>query len=207
MPRVDGPDHERLVGRLTQITSSAQKMMALLAELSDTARLQMGEPLQLVPVPTDLLEVVRQEIAECQQTTQQHHFTLVTSLPELIGTWDGSRLRRVFGNLLSNAIKYSPGGGEITVTLRHEAQPAGEWAVVDVRDPGLGIPAGELSRVFERFYRASNTRSISIGSGVGLAGARHIVELHGGTITVESTEGAGATFSVRLPLQPPQERP
>jgi signal transduction histidine kinase len=113
----------------------------------------------------------------------------------VIGDWDGPRLRRVLDNLLSNAIKYSPAGGEVVVTLAAD----GDSAVLRVRDQGLGIPAEDLPHIFERFRRARNAAEI-VGTGLGLSGARQLVEQHGGTIQVESQEGAGSTFTVRLPL-------
>jgi signal transduction histidine kinase len=110
------------------------------------------------------------------------------------------RLDRVLDNLLSNAIKFSPNGGGITVAVAHEDVVGGPWAVVAVRDQGLGIPAADLPRVFERFRRARNVEGRIGGTGIGLASVRQIVEQHGGAITVESVEGAGSTFTVRLPL-------
>src|SRR6185437_7751791 len=102
--------------------------------------------------------------------------------------------------LLSNAIKYSPRGGVIRVALRHEGAPEAGWAVVSVQDGGIGIPAVDLPRIFDRFYRAGNVALATSGSGIGLTSARQIVEQHGGTITVESTENVGSTFRVRLPI-------
>ena len=81
----------------------------------------------------------------------------------------------------------------------------GEWAVLAVRDRGIGIPAADLPRIFERYHRAANAAGQFAGTGIGLAGARQIVEQHGGAIAVESAEGAGSTFTVRLPLAPPPE--
>ena len=106
----------------------------------------------------------------------------------------------MLANVLSNAVKYSPNGGTITVSVSREDHPPGPRAVVTVRDQGLGIPAADLPRVFERFHRGQNVVGQIRGTGIGLSGSRQIVEQHGGTIGVESQEGAGATFTVRLPL-------
>jgi signal transduction histidine kinase len=76
----------------------------------------------------------------------------------------------------------------------------GPWAVLTVADHGLGIPAADLPHIFERFQRGRNVAGRVAGSGVGLAGVRHVVEQHGGTVSVESREGGGSTFTVRLPL-------
>ena len=86
----------------------------------------------------------------------------------------------------------------MSITRREEAGE--EWAVLTVRDVGLGLPAPDLPHVFERFRRGSNVTKWIAGRGIGLAGAQQIVEQHGGTISVESEEGNGSTFTVRLPL-------
>ena len=120
-------------------------------------------------------------------------------MPQLIGSWDPARMERVLDNLLGNAVKYSPTGGEIVVGVSHEQTAAGDWAVLVVRDQGVGIPAADLPHVFEPFHRARNVGKVA-GTGIGLAGVRRIVEQHGGAITAESREGVGSAFRVRLPL-------
>jgi signal transduction histidine kinase len=104
----------------------------------------------------------------------------------------------VLDNLLGNAIKYTPDGGVITVIVVRDDDETGHWAVLSVRDPGVGIPAEDVERIFERCQRAGNVGLIR-GSGVGLATARQIVAQHGGSISVESVEGGGSTFTIRLP--------
>jgi len=101
---------------------------------------------------------------------------------------------------LSNATKYSPDGGRVTLTVRREAHPSGGVAVLSVRDTGLGIPAADLPRSFDRFYRAGNVSGRIAGTGIGLVGVKRLVEQHGGSIEVESFLGVGTTFVVRLPL-------
>jgi signal transduction histidine kinase len=104
-------------------------------------------------------------------------------------------VERVVANLLANAIKYSPAGGDVVVSVDVDA----ESAILTVRDEGLGIPATDIPHIFERFHRGSNVERIS-GTGIGLASAKDIVELHGGTISVTSVEGQGTTVAVQLPL-------
>lgn len=108
---------------------------------------------------------------------------------------DRKLLRRAITNLLTNAIKYSPEGAPIDIDLACD----GEEAVIRVRDEGIGIPEEDVKRLFEPFHRASNVGSIQ-GTGLGLAITRQAVELHGGTISVDSQVGKGTTFTVRLPL-------
>jgi len=109
---------------------------------------------------------------------------------------DPDRIRQVLVNLLANALQYTPQGGQVQVT----AVPLGGQVVICVRDTGPGIPPEELPRIFDRFYRADKSRSRGTGgSGLGLAIVRSIVELHKGSIRVESKTGEGACFTVTLP--------
>jgi len=114
---------------------------------------------------------------------------------------DADRIEQVLVNLLDNAIKYSPEGGRITVAIDEES-PA-ETVSVAVRDEGVGIPAGDLPRVFERFYRVDRARARDGGgSGLGLSIAKAIIEAHGGEITLKSEEGQGTTVRFTLPRAP-----
>lgn len=101
----------------------------------------------------------------------------------------------MMGNLLDNAVKFTPPGGEIVL----EAREARTHAVLIVRDTGTGIDAGDLPRVFDRFYRADRSRSMP-GNGLGLSFAAAIARAHGGEITAESRPGMGSAFTIRLPL-------
>jgi signal transduction histidine kinase len=109
---------------------------------------------------------------------------------------DQKLLFQAFSNLLSNAVKYSPGGGPIEV----DAAAASEHVIVTIADHGIGIPAGVLDRLFERYHRGSNVSGI-VGTGVGLYLVKMMVDLHGGSIAVESREGEGSRFTVRLPIR------
>ena len=110
---------------------------------------------------------------------------------------DAKLLFQVFSNVLSNAIKYSPDGGVIAV----DAALAGDEVVVAVADHGIGIPVADLDRLFERYHRGGNVSGI-VGTGVGLYLVKMVVDMHGGAVTVESKEGEGARFTIRLPRKP-----
>ncbi|MBV9280742.1 MAG: CHASE3 domain-containing protein, partial [Chloroflexi bacterium] len=204
-------DTAHLLDGLQRIDNTATRMTALINEILDVTRLQMGEALELNRRPADLLALLRRQVADWQGTSQQHHISLETSVHELTGRWDVDRLDRAFSNLLSNAVKYSPDGGEVTVRVSVEAggtEPRSRpvtWAVVSIDDQGLGIPADDLPHIFERFYRGRNVAGAISGTGIGLSGVRSIVEHHGGTVQAESREGAGSTFTVRLPVVPVEE--
>jgi signal transduction histidine kinase len=186
----------KLLDELGRIETSASRMVTLISELLDVANIEIGRPLTLSRRPVDLVGLVRSVLAEHQQAAEEHHIAVEARAPELIGNWDATRLERVLANLLSNAIKYSPGQGDITVVVARE----GPWAVLEVSDRGVGIPAADLPHIFERFHRAENVAGKIPGTGIGLAAVREIVEQHGGSIAVRSTEGVGSTFTVRLPL-------
>jgi signal transduction histidine kinase/putative methionine-R-sulfoxide reductase with GAF domain len=114
---------------------------------------------------------------------------------------DYDKFIQVVNNLIENAINYTPAGGHIQVATECLEKDARPWAVVTVQDTGMGIPEQELRHLFERFFRGSEPQEMRIqGSGLGLAIVKEIVELHGGTITVESQVGVGSTFAVWIPL-------
>jgi len=129
--------------------------------------------------------------------SERYRFVCETSVPSLTGVWDPWRLERVIDNLLSNAMKFTPSGGDVILRISRD----GDWAVLAVEDTGVGIPAADLPHLFERYWRGSNVTGRIAGSGLGLSGARGIIEQHGGTISVASAEGQGSTFTLRLPLE------
>ena len=199
--RIDLPEKERVLDNISRINATATRMSRLIDELLDIAHLQMGKPLNLDESEIDLVRLARQSVTAYSQTTQRHQFFFESSLPELIGHWDGARLERVLGNLLSNAIKYSPQGGTITVSVSREETGDEAWAIVSVADQGIGIPASDLPQIFDRFHRGKNVAGQIKGSGIGLASARHIIEQQRGSISVSSREGTGSVFTIRLPLK------
>jgi signal transduction histidine kinase len=138
--------------------------------------------------------------AEIAQLQTGRDITLHVPAGAVIGAGDAVKLERVVANLLSNAAKFSPAGSPITLALRADAQ----WVEVEVRDEGVGIPEGDVERIFDRFQQldAGATRTAG-GFGIGLSLVRHFVEAHGGTVTVQSTVGEGSRFTVRVPRTQP----
>jgi signal transduction histidine kinase len=176
-------------------------MNALIGELLDFAQGQAGRRLELLRKRTDLVALARQVAAEHQQYTELHRICVEATVPELHGTWDPARLTRALDNLVSNAVKYSPKGGEVRVDINREEGTGGaEWAVLTVRDEGIGIPERDLPYIFGWFRRAANVPGQISGTGIGLASVFQIVEAHGGTVGVKSVEGEGSVFTVRLPV-------
>jgi PAS domain S-box-containing protein len=196
--RRTGANTSEMGDGLAKIDAAASRMAAQLTELLDVARLQMGEELELQREPLDLLALVMERVGVHQQTTRRHEIAVEADERRIEGEWDRARLERVLDNLIGNAVKYSPAGGTVRVRVCGEPDGSGDWAVVTVADQGVGIPPSDLPTVFTPFQRGGNVGTIP-GTGVGLAGARQIVEQHGGTIGVESAEGKGSVFTVRLP--------
>jgi signal transduction histidine kinase len=192
---VDDPNmRDRAASCADHIQSAAKRMAQQLDAFLDVSRLEAGRPLELKKRRHDLMPLVRQVLTECQQTSARHQL-LLEGPAMLEANVDAPRLQRVVSNLLGNAIKYSPDGGEISVKLEaHDSD-----VILTVRDRGIGIPGADQARVFERFQRGTNVEGRFAGTGIGLAGAKQIVEQHGGAITLKSQVGKGSTFTVRFP--------
>ena len=191
----------RLEQCLAYINAAVIRMHAMIQELLDAALQESGQPLALVLVPTDLVALVRQAVSEHQLAFDLHRFELDARPPSLVAMLDGARIQRVLGNLLSNAIKYSPDGGPIRVRISEVRSPTGAVAEIVVQDEGIGIPRDDLPRIFDRFHRGSNVVKRIAGTGLGLAGVRQMVGLHGGSISVQSEEGKGSTFTLCIPVR------
>jgi signal transduction histidine kinase len=191
-----GPD--RVPHALETIERNAQLQMDLVSDLLDLERIRMGT-LRLNPESVTLAATVQSVIDSFAPVTQAKALTLAARLePGVDPVWaDGSRLEQVLRNLLSNAVKFTPEGGRIDVTLRQH----GHMAEVTVTDTGIGIAAESLPHVFEAFMQGhTDHRTVSQGLGLGLAIVRHLVALHGGTVSAQSAgAGHGTTFTVALP--------
>lgn len=185
------------------ILAQAQRLNRLIATLLDVSRLESGR-LVSVRLPVDLCHVAGQLAEELTPTLIRHVISLDLPDEPVLVAGDELRLEQVVQNLLHNAVKYSPRGGEIRVTVQRSENEA----LLSVADQGIGIPEAELPRLFQRYFRASNAEARQIrGMGFGLFIVREIVESHGGTVEVQSVEGSGSTFTVRLPLWAPGTSP
>lgn len=186
---------------IERMSRQVATMTRMIDELLDVAVLRAGAPLSLELRKTDLVEITNRIAAEYQRSARSHQIEVRASADAVVGLWDASRIERAVENLLSNAVKYSPGGGPviIDVGLHDDGQ-----ALLRVHDRGIGISLADQARVFEWFGRGENARQTKIrGIGIGLAGTKQIVEQHGGSISIESDLGQGATFTIRLPLVAP----
>ncbi|GAC1315429.1 MAG: hypothetical protein NVSMB2_06990 [Chloroflexota bacterium] len=188
---------------LVNIDQAADELSTLIDNLLEIARLQSGR-VTLWRTSVDLRTVIERAVTVLEPLFGVRHQRLTQSLPEepVFASVDGDRVGRALRNLLENAQKYGRDEGRVHVSLR---PPAGVWAEILVSDDGPGIPVEDQKRIFERFYRVRDAPGYGpSGTGLGLAIARGLVELHGGTLTVESEPGHGSTFCVRLPLGAPE---
>ncbi|MDX3749244.1 HAMP domain-containing sensor histidine kinase [Streptomyces sp. AK08-02] len=190
---------------VSSLLEEAVQLQHLINDLQDLGAADAGAlRLHLKPVRID--ELLGQ-VASAHQGPAETAGVTLTVLPTPPGTprpplldADPVRLRQTVSNLLSNAVRHTPADG--SVTLRWYVTEAGDELAVEVADTGSGIPAGDLPYVFDRFWRAEKSRNRSTGgSGLGLAIVLKLAEAHGGTVDVASTEGEGATFTLRLPVR------
>jgi len=185
---------------LAMTERSITRVTYLIEDLLTVACRQTGQRMEPRRQPNDLVALTRQVAAERQQVCRRHRILVEADVVDLVGFWPTSHLMRVVDNLLQNAVKYSPGGGDIVLRVDRETDAEGVWAILAVRDQGLGIPLADLPHVFELYHRASNVRQRIEGTGIGLALVKQVIEQSGGMVTVASEEGRGSTFTVRLPI-------
>jgi two-component system phosphate regulon sensor histidine kinase PhoR len=211
------PPPEITTRMLGQIGDELESMTHLVDELRELSQIESGR-LVMSMRPTAIDPLVERAVTRLRAQAEHRRLKLVIAPhPELPpALMDGERIGQVLLNLLNNALKFTPAGGTITVTVEPvsgEQETSQRWScelqqtgleqalLIRVQDTGIGIPASEVDRVFERFYKVDRARTRnSGGTGLGLAIAKHLIEGHGGRIWVESREGAGSSFSFLLPV-------
>lgn len=185
---------------LESIRIEVDRMTRLVGDLTLLARADAGGmPLEKKRIELDnlLFEVYRQF-----SVIEKPVDVSITAVDQVSVLGDQDRLKQLFINLIDNAIKYTPGGGEVDLSL----SKVDAWAQFEVKDSGMGIPAQDLPYIFDRFYRVDKARARTKGgSGLGLSIAKWVAKAHGGDIFVESEVGVGTTFTVRLPAIMPKE--
>ena len=208
----------RLRSQLSMMHRSGERLHRLINQLLDLSKLEVGR-MELRARRRDLVSFVKGIVLSFSHLADRHRVTLQchAGTEHLLVYFDADKLEKVISNLLSNAIKFTPGQGKVLVTI-HEIDddfrptPLGDgtddltpyvahdWAEIRVSDTGTGIPAEEVAHVFDRFHQVdTSTTRRHEGTGIGLALTKELVTLHGGSIHVESEEGFGTTFIVRLP--------
>ncbi len=195
----DDPEAVQRFAARMQIES--QRLSNLVSDLVDLSRLQSGDPLKQVAV-VEIDRVVAEAVDETKlAATSKDIDVVVTPVCGARVLGEEGQLVMALRNLLTNAIAYSPPSTRVAVAARVTEDGVVE---VGVTDQGIGIPADEQARIFERFYRVDPARSrVTGGTGLGLAIVKHVCANHGGECTVWSVEGEGSTFTLRLPAAPP----
>jgi PAS domain S-box-containing protein len=188
---------EKLARGLVVMANQGERLAQLIDELLDVTRISSGH-LTLDRAPVDLVEIVREAVSGLTAYATQKGVALEgPGGGPVVGRWDRARLEQVVVNLVENAIKHATEGKRVEIAT----ELAGRRAFLRVRDHGPGIAARDHERIFEQFERAVSPNLGGLGLGLWIV--RQIVEAHGGAVHVESSPGAGATFVVELPLDPP----
>jgi signal transduction histidine kinase len=192
-----GPLNEKQHHYLTRIQWNAERLTRMLNELLDLSRIEAGK-MQLLPVCLSLQELLADVVDGFQPLAQRKSIDIELTFGDLMPAVqaDRDKLYEVVANLLDNAIKFTPPGGRVQV--RASVQDS-RFVRVGVSDTGCGIPEEHRDKVFQKFYRAHAVTGSSNGAGLGLSIAKGLIELHGGTLALESEEGKGSHFYFTLP--------
>ncbi|MEN8158097.1 MAG: two-component regulator propeller domain-containing protein [Bacteroidota bacterium] len=194
--------NSRLKRRLAQISKNSQRLLELINQLIDFRKMEQ-DVLPLNRSHNDLVNTVQNTMSMFSHTAVQNEirFNLNTGFEQLLFNYDGDKVEKVLSNILSNAFKYTPKGGKIVVgiILNEEKNVS-----ITVADSGSGMTTDKLTRIFDRFYSDQNITNADFekqGSGIGLAYSRKLVELHNGTLQVESVVGEGTTVTIQFPYE------
>jgi PAS domain S-box-containing protein len=195
--QVDPNDYQTQREFLTVVNNEADRLAALISDLLDISRIESGR-FEIELRPVSLSEITQIVLRDLEDVDSRHQILadIPSVLPDILA--DKDKMIQVLLNLLDNAIKFSPDGGKISV----KAQIEGKMVKCEISDQGIGIAKEDIPRIFEKFYRVDNSDVSEIpGTGLGLPIVKHIVESHGGTISVKSKLGKGSTFTVLLPFE------
>jgi signal transduction histidine kinase len=190
---------QRILGRAT---TSVDRLTNLINDVLDLSRIESGRT-TMTKSELSLKALVQNSVQECKPAADQKKIQL--NLDEITDSCkiqaDGGKIERVIGELINNAIKYTPDNGAVNVSLRKdEDEPESKQVVLCVKDSGIGMSQEDCEKIWDRFYRSTASQHFAKGSGLGLSIAKELVELHDGTLSVESEEGKGTTFELRLPV-------
>lgn len=194
-----GPLNERQIEYTGSMIEAGQRLVSLINDILDLSTIDAGY-MELFRKDVSLQALLEQVMVLTQDWARKQKIEMAISAPKGLSFMiDERRIKQVLLNLVSNAINYSPDGGRIAIT----AEDAGDDVVLKVSDTGIGIPPSDLARVFTPFEKIHDGKvQRRSGAGLGLALVKSIIELHGGTVVIESTEGQGTTVVCRLPKTP-----
>lgn len=193
---------DRELGIAARMLRSAERMNRMIGDLLDLTRTRFGDLIPVVPVPTDLVPLCRQVVAELEGMRPDGVAIRFNGKGDLSGEWDGDRLAQALSNLIRNAIQHGAATEPITVS----ATDHGGEILLEVHNSGKAIPASAQATIFEPMVRHVGDDRKNTGLGLGLYIAAQIVLAHGGTLEVESTAADGTTFSMHLPRSLPTKQ-
>jgi two-component system sensor histidine kinase SenX3 len=178
----------------------AKRLTDLVQEIINLSRLQDSDPLQIASENV-VLELINEAVDLVKTTSEAKGISVsISEIPNVTVLGDGDQLIMAIHNLLENAINYSPNNTNVSIS----SSIADDIIEIVVTDQGIGIPEGELDRIFERFYRVDPARSRETGgTGLGLSIVKHVASKHGGEIKVWSSPNVGSSFALRLPIYSP----
>ncbi|HZT38712.1 MAG TPA: ATP-binding protein [Bryobacteraceae bacterium] len=202
LEQVEGPLTPRQQRFLTHIYNDSRHLLELINDILDLSKIEAGR-VELKLEWFDLAALIEEAVASVRPLADNKQLQLSLDLPPALNMrGDRVRVREILSNLLSNAIKFTPEGGRIAVSAASE-DPLVRFAV---QDTGVGIPPEEHASIFDKFHQVgATTKGVREGTGLGLAITKRLVEMHAGTITVQSEPGRGSRFSVTLPREGPAE--
>ncbi len=195
----EGPEEKR---QFQLIHRNARRLLNMVNQLLDFRKLEEHE-LRLAKTTGDIIGFIREVSFSFSDMAENKGigFAFHADRERLFTSFDHDKLERVLFNLLSNAFKFTQAGGRVSVSVALDGPPAAGSLRIKVADTGIGIAPEKLEKIFERFFQDAIPGSmVNQGSGIGLSITREFVRLHGGTITVESREQEGSTFTVTLPV-------
>jgi signal transduction histidine kinase len=199
---------ETKLADLKRINSAGRHLLSLVTDVLDLSKIE-SNAMDLKLETFDLAGLIEEVIANARPLMERGHNRLVVKSGENLGMLqtDQTKLRQAALNLLSNAAKFSE-NGTVTLDVRRERKPAGDWVQIEVRDTGIGIAAENLGKLFQNFAQATATTSVQYGgTGLGLALSQKLCALMGGGIAVTSELGRGSTFTIRVPAVATAEQP
>ena len=196
----EGIDQEKKLEFAETIHREAVRLGQMINDFLDLARLESGRT-YIAQEPVNMTEVISETLTILQPQAAERQISIALQVPETLPTLigDPARLKQVMVNLVSNAVKYNHEGGRVDI----EVQIREDELNIAVKDTGRGIAEEDLPHIFEKFYRVDDSEQQepqAKGTGLGLSIAKHIVEVHGGTISVQSVQGQGSAFAFALPL-------
>jgi PAS domain S-box-containing protein len=188
---------EERIKYLSYINKQAVALAKIINDLLDVAKIESKEGLALVKVKCDFGEMVKEIIPYFLEYSKKHKFKLILPRQSVSLYVDKAKVEQVLNNLLDNAVKYSPKGGEIRIIGKADK----EFSQISIEDQGIGMTAGQIEKIFDKFYRVDRSDAAPLGTGLGMTIVKYIVEAHGGKVWLESKPGKGTAVRFTLPLK------